>query len=225
MSPVISRIFQLLGMVLVQAILLFGCAGTLEWSAGWWYTGLYLAMLVAASLIMLPGRTEVIAERSRGARGARTWDLWVTRLVAIPTLGLLALAWLDQRFGWTPPLPAWCRLLGALAFMAGYALVVWAMYANRFFSQVVRIQTERGHVAVTDGPYRIVRHPGYLGMILSMIGSVFLLDTLWGLICFVLYLALVITRTILEDRTLLAELPGYVEFATRTRYRLFPGLW
>jgi len=87
----------------------------------------------------------------------------------------------------------------------------------------VRIQTERGHVAVTDGPYRTVRHPGYLGMSTSMLGSVFLLDSRWGLVCFALYMALVITRTALEDRTLPTELPGYAAYMTRTRYRLIPG--
>jgi protein-S-isoprenylcysteine O-methyltransferase Ste14 len=174
---------------------------------------------------MLPNRTEVVAERSRGIEGGKGWDLWITRLMPIPTLGLLAPAGLDQRWNWTPPLPLWIRLLGGLAFAAGYVLVVWAMYTNRYFSQVVRIQSERGHVAITDGPYRLVRHPGYLGMTASMIGCVFLLDSLWGLTCLALYLVLVITRTALEDRTLQAELPGYAEFADRTRYRLIPGIW
>jgi protein-S-isoprenylcysteine O-methyltransferase Ste14 len=112
-----------------------------------------------------------------------------------------------------------------LLFIAGYALVLWAMYTNKFFSQIVRIQTERGHSAVMDGPYRFIRHPGYLGMTLSLLGAVLILDSLWGLVCFGLYLALIFTRTSLEDRTLQAELPGYKEYAARTRYRLLPGIW
>jgi protein-S-isoprenylcysteine O-methyltransferase Ste14 len=135
------------------------------------------------------------------------------------------LAGLDQRWSWTAPLPAWVRLSGGFVFILGYALVLWAMYANKFFSQVVRIQTERGHVAVTDGPYRIVRHPGYLGLTASMLGAVFLLDTLYGLACFLLYLVLIILRTSREDQTLQAELPGYPGYAARTRFRLIPGLW
>ena len=225
MSPMLSRILQLLVLVLLQAVLLFVSAGTLRWSAGWWYIGLYVLMLMGASFVMIPHHREVIEERSKGAKGGKSWDLWLTRLMAIPSLGLLVLAGLDQRWNWTLPLPAWLRLLGGVLFALGYALVLWAMYTNNFFSQVVRIQKERGHVAVTQGPYRIIRHPGYLGLTTSMLGAVFLLDSLFGLACFAIDLVLIILRTRLEDQTLLAELPGYPEYATRTRSRLFPGLW
>ena len=225
MSPILKRIFQLLMLVILQAVVLFVSAGSLRWSAGWWYIGLYFAMLLLASIIMLPSRAEVVAERSKGATGGKSWDLRITRLMAFPTLGLLVLAGLDQRWNLTPPLPLWVRLFGALAFGVGYAIVLWAMYSNPYFSQVVRIQSERGHVAMTGGPYRLVRHPGYLGMILSMFGAVFLLDSLWGMACFTLYLGLIVTRAALEDRTLRAELPGYSEYATHTKYCLIPGFW
>ncbi len=225
MTPVLRRILQLLVLVAVQAILLFLSAGSYRWAAGWWYIGLYVAMLALASLVILPNRAEVVAERSKGTQGGKTWDLWITRLMSIPTLGLLILAGLDQRWSLTPSLPLWVRLFGGLCFVAGYAIVLWAMYTNQYFSQVVRIQTERGHAAVTDGPYRFIRHPGYLGMSMSMLGAVFLLDSIWGLVCFALYILLIVTRTALEDRALRAELPGYQEYAARTKYRLIPGLW
>lgn len=225
MSPILLRLIQLLVLVILQAALLFGSAGSVCWAAGWWYVGLYVLMLAGASFVMLPNRKDVIEERSKGAQGGRRWDHWLTQAMIIPSLGLLVLAGLDQRWGWTPPLPVWLRLLGGLLFLLGYALVLWAMYANKYFSQTVRIQTERGHVAVTDGPYRVVRHPGYLGMSTSMLGAVFLLDSLYGLACFALYLALLVVRTALEDQTLRAELPGYAEYAARTKFRLVPGLW
>lgn len=225
MSPIVKRIFQLFMLAVLQAVILFVSAGSLHWSAGWWYIGLYFAALLLASIIMLPNHMEVVAERSKGTTGGKSWDLLITRLLAIPTLGLLVLAGLDQRWNLTPPLPLASRLFGALSFGIGYAIVVWAMYSNPFFSQVVRIQTERGHSAVSKGPYQFVRHPGYLGMIISFLGAIFLLDSLWGLLFFILYLLLIVTRTTLEDRTLLTELPGYSEYATRTKYRILPGLW
>ena len=225
MSPLFLRFLQLLILVILQALLLFVSAGTIHWPAGWLYIGLYVIMLAAASIILIPTRKEVIEERSQGSKGGKTWDRWLTQLMVIPTLGLLVVAGLDERFGGSPPFLLWVTLLGTVFFVAGYALVLWAMYSNKYFSQIVRIQTERGHTAVSEGPYKIVRHPGYLGMITSMLGAVFILDSLYGLICFLLYLALVVTRTTLEDRTLQAELPGYKDYVARTRYRLLPGLW
>jgi len=182
-------------------------------------------MLALASIVMLPNHKEVVEKRSKGAQGGKTWDRWLTQLTMIPALGTLVVAGLDQRWIWTAPLPVWVRLLGGLGFIAGYILLLWAMLNNPFFSQVVRIQEERGHKAVSAGPYHFMRHPGYLGMATSLLGAVFLLDTLWGLVSFSCYMVLLITRTTLEDRTLQAELPGYAEYASHTRYRLIPGVW
>ena len=225
MTPVLRRIVQLFVMTLLQATLLFISAGSVRWLAGWGYIGLYMLMLVGAAFIMIPLRRDVVEERSKGTKGGKIWDLYLTRLMIIPSFGLLIVSGLDERWGWTHPLQPWIRSLGVFFFLLGFTLVLWAMYTNKYFSQTVRIQTERGHAAVTGGPYRIVRHPGYLGMILSLLGTVFILDSLWGLTCFAFYLAVIITRTALEDRTLQAELPGYQEFTQKTKYRIIPGIW
>lgn len=109
--------------------------------------------------------------------------------------------------------------------MLGYALVVWATRSNAYFSQIVRIQSERGHQVAAGGPYRFVRHPAYIGMILTELGSSLMLGSWLALIPGVISALLFIVRTALEDRTLLAELNGYTEFAQKTRYRLLPGIW
>ena len=225
MSPLMKRAFQLFVMAALQAGILFACAGSLSWAAGWWYVGLYLGLVLTAALVMIPKYPEVIAARSRGAEGAKPWDLWLTRLLAVPSIGLLMVAGLDERWNLSAPLPPWLRLAGGLLFCAGYFVVAWAMISNPFFAVVVRIEPQRGHRLADGGPYRFVRHPGYVGLILSMFGGVFLLDSLWGLPCFALYLAVLILRTALEDRDLRAELPGYLEFTRRTKYRLLPGVW
>ncbi len=225
MSPIIKRILQLFVLVAIQAALLFGSAGSLQWAAGWWYIGLYFVMLIAASVIFIPNRSEVISERSKGIEGGKPWDILLTRLMTIPALGMLIVGGLDERFAWTSALPLWSRLLGGTFFMVGYVIVLWAMYTNKYFSQIVRIQLDRGHAAVTDGPYRIVRHPGYLGMITSTIGIPAILDSLYCFILVALYAVTVIIRTRLEDRTLHDELPGYAEYQKHTRYRLLPGIW
>jgi protein-S-isoprenylcysteine O-methyltransferase Ste14 len=97
--------------------------------------------------------------------------------------------------------------------------------SNAFFSQIVRIQADHGHVVATGGPYRYVRHPGYVGMILFELAISTLLASWWALIAGGLCAILLIIRTALEDRTLLADLAGYVDYARQVRYRLLPGLW
>jgi len=177
------------------------------------------------ALVLMPRRSGVIEERSRGRTGAKPFDVVLTRLVSVTSLSVLAVAGLAQRWDWEPESGPAARVLGVALFVAGFALVLWAMSANRFFSQVVRIQAERGHAAVTDGPYRIVRHPGYVGMMTSMAGAVLVLGCPWAWIPAVLYAAAMAVRTRLEDATLLEELPGYRAYSTRTRFRLVPGVW
>ena len=97
--------------------------------------------------------------------------------------------------------------------------------ANRFFAAVVRIQEDRGHTVISSGPYRVVRHPGYAGGTWTWLAMPLMLGTLWSYIPAIATVAFICLRTALEDRTLRKELPGYAEYAQRTRYRLVPGIW
>ena len=134
-------------------------------------------------------------------------------------------AGLDQRYSWSSGIEPVAQIVAMLAVIAGHALVVWATDVNAFFSQVVRIQTERGHTVIDNGPYRYVRHPAYAGAVLLVLGAPIMLGSWWALIPGVICAVLMIVRTALEDKTLQAELPGYVEFTHHTRYRLLPGVW
>jgi protein-S-isoprenylcysteine O-methyltransferase Ste14 len=134
-------------------------------------------------------------------------------------------AGLDRRFGWTQaPGTVW-NIMGAGIFAAGLALFSWAMITNAFFSTAVRIQDERGHAVCRSGPYRVVRHPGYAGVVLQSLGIPVLLASWWALVPGVIAAAFMLLRTDLEDRTLKAELNAYGEYARRTRFRIVPGLW
>jgi protein-S-isoprenylcysteine O-methyltransferase Ste14 len=112
-----------------------------------------------------------------------------------------------------------------LVLLAAYAFTTWAFVVNRFFSGVVRIQEDRGHEVVNEGPYRMVRHPGYLGALLSLSAAALLLGSLWALVPVFFYVVVVVIRTELEDRTLKEQLPGYRIYAEQTRYKLVPGIW
>ncbi|MCY2987556.1 MAG: isoprenylcysteine carboxylmethyltransferase family protein, partial [Planctomycetota bacterium] len=171
-------------------------------------------------------KPDVIEERVRPGPGMKWWDR-VFFAVYLPSfLAILVLAALDAgRFHWTGLLPVPVYVAAYMVLVVAYGLVLWAMWTNRFFSSVVRIQTDRGHHVVHDGPYRFVRHPGYVGAVLLGLASAVALGSLWSLIPAGLMAMAVTVRTALEDATLKRQLPGYAEYASRVRYRLLPGVW
>jgi protein-S-isoprenylcysteine O-methyltransferase Ste14 len=116
-------------------------------------------------------------------------------------------------------------VLGAALVLLGDVLFVWAMAVNKFFSRTVRIQTEREHVVVMTGPYRYVRHPGYVGWTILWLGLTLILGSLWAFIPALLAVALIVVRTALEDKTLKKELESYEVYAEWVRYRLLPRVW
>ena len=221
----VRRALQLLVAATLQAVALFLPAGTLHWGAGWAYVGLYVAIVLAGAVVLRSGHREVVEERSRGRSGGQAWEVRLTRVLTVAWLALLVVAGLAVRFDWQPTFGMALQAVGGVLLVLGYVPVLWAMRVNRFFGQVVRIQAERDHVAVTDGPYRYVRHPGYAGMLVTYAGTVLLLGSPWAAIPLLVAVALLLRRTVLEDRVLTRELPGYREFRERTRFRLVPGVW
>ena len=211
--------------MVMQAALLFGGAGRLDWPWAWVYIGVSLATLAVGGAIMLRTSPETIAERGRPG-GTRGWDKVVTGVWLVAAfLALPLVAGLDARLGWTHALSAGWHVAGAVVLAVGYGLSIWAMRTNAYFSTAVRIQSERGHAVCSSGPYRYVRHPGYVGYALQYLAMPFLLGSLWALLPWLAATISMVIRTALEDRMLHAELPGYQEYAQQVRYRLIPGIW
>jgi protein-S-isoprenylcysteine O-methyltransferase Ste14 len=226
MTPAIrKRLVQVLFLVLIQALLLFVSVWKWTWWNAWAYLGLYLAFLVFNAFVLLRRHRDLVEERSRIGQGTKGWDRVVAGISAFGGLLILILAGLDERFGWPGSLPFWVQV-SAFALMAvTYPLFTWAMVSNKFFATTVRIQTERGHVVQTGGPYRYVRHPGYASMFFSYLTLPLALGSPWACVPAILLIGNLFVRTALEDRTLQRELEGYREYANRVRYRLFPGIW
>ncbi len=222
---ILARFGQIAVGLVLQAAILFLAAGTLAWVWAWVFLGIYVASVAVNAFFLLRTSPETAAERGRPGE-MRGWDKAIGGLWGVmQSLVLPLVAGLDMRFGWTPPLsPAW-HLAGVALFGAGLGLFGWAMITNAYFSTIVRIQSERGHAVCRTGPYRIVRHPGYDGVILQSIGAPLLLGSFWALLPGLAAAALIVARTVLEDRTLQAELAGYRDYAAEVRFRLIPGLW
>jgi protein-S-isoprenylcysteine O-methyltransferase Ste14 len=217
-----------IGVYVSIPVVLFVCGGDLGWWQAWVYALLIVAAGVGGRILAERRHPGLMAERQNIERiqEAKAWDKVLAPLMALSVgFPLVIVAGLDHRFGWSPVFPLWLTVLGICLIALGYAFSVWAFVENRFFSSVVRIQTDRGHVACDSGPYRIVRHPGYAGNILPLPGIVLALSSLWTLIPAAVALVIAVIRTALEDRTLQEELPGYKEYARGVRYRLFPGIY
>jgi len=224
---VIVWIAEAVGGLVFFALLLFLSAGRWDWVWGWVFIGLFLIASIVNVLILIPTNPALLADRSRGIReGTKGWDKWITSFAA----GLLPMAsWviaaLDVRNGWSPPMSLALHVGGGVFFVLGWVMLLWATASNAFFSTTVRIQEERGHTVQTGGPYRLVRHPGYVGGIVYQLATPFLLGSWWALIPMVVSAPLYVLRAALEDRTLHEELDGYREYAQQTRYRMLPGVW
>lgn len=209
---------------IVMGVILFWGAGTLRWWMGWVYTGFLLLIGVLTAFLVDPG---LLAERStRNHPDQKTWDVVLFRTYGLlHGLGIPLVSALDLRYGWEPEIANWIVFTAFLFFSGGWVINLWAMMANKFFAEVVRLQTDRGQVVVSHGPYRFIRHPGYLGGIVIALATPILLGSLWGFLVGAAVAGLLVLRTILEDRTLKEELPGYREYARAVRYRLLPRIW
>ena len=207
------------------AAVLFLPAGRLDWFAGWLYLAIVVVYFAANYVYLSRVNPELIAHRMRMGKGTKRWDkvwLWVNTPVF---LGIHVVAGLDAgRFGWSQT-PGWLWPVGLVVFVAGSVLVSWSMGVNPFFEKTVRIQSERGHRVIDTGPYRFVRHPGYLGFFGWLVSTPLLLGSWWAFVPAALSLFSFIGRTALEDRTLRHELTGYEDYARRVRYRILPGIW
>ena len=226
-SPDTRAVLRFALLLLVFPVLLFLPAGTLNWPMGWTFVAVLLGGTLVSRVIVLRFHPSLAEERGRFGRkeGVAPWDRVLMPVVAmVGTVAQMIVAGLDHRFGWSvvPPWLPWASL-GVLALSV--AVTTWAMAANRFFSAVVRIQTDRGHQVVDRGPYALVRHPAYAAGLPVQPAMVLALGSLWGLIPAGLTLIVMVVRTALEDRMLRAHLPGYEEYARRVRYRLIPGIW
>jgi protein-S-isoprenylcysteine O-methyltransferase Ste14 len=217
----ISAYVQSAVFFVLAGVALFGSAGTFGIAVFWIYLAILAAIFAASFLWVDP---DLARERMRpgGKKPPLALQLFS---------GVLVLHWiiagLDRgRFHWSDTLPLWLQALGLLALAGSYAFCIWAMHVNRFFSSVVRIQTDRGQHVVSTGPYAVIRHPGYLAGIVVMLASGIALGS-WIAAAFlaITTLPFLLYRAITEDRILQAELPGYRDYARRVRWRLIPGLW
>jgi protein-S-isoprenylcysteine O-methyltransferase Ste14 len=200
-------------------------AGRLDWLPAWRLAGLFVVLLGVNVAVLRRNNPELIRKRMELGIKARRWDRNLVLALTLAVVATLVVAGLDARLGWADPLPASAVALGAVLLIVGDLLFLWAMAVNRFFTKLVVIEPENGHRVVDVGPYRLVRHPGYVGWFVMWLGVPLVLASGWALLPAALASGGIIARAALEDADLAAELPGYRDYAARVRYRLLPGVW
>jgi protein-S-isoprenylcysteine O-methyltransferase Ste14 len=222
-----KALLEVLAEFAVFAALLFVCAGTLLWPAGWAFLALFFGFALAIVLWLARKEPELLAERmsSPMQSGQPLWDKVFVVAVMVLFVAWLILMPLDAvRFGWSE-VPEWLQILGALGVVLSFYIMFLTFRENAYLALVVKVQQERGQSVVSSGPYRYVRHPMYASTLLFFPGSALLLGSWWGLLLCVVLLGLLVWRIPLEERMLENGLDGYDEYARKVRYRLIPRVW
>jgi protein-S-isoprenylcysteine O-methyltransferase Ste14 len=211
-----------LGVVIpaIMGTILFLVAGTYHLPFFWAYLGVYGACAVVGFLTIDP---DLLQERTRSERRDRNPLLSAAKLLMLAHLVAAALD--VGRYHWSDAVPVSLQVVGLIGFGLGFVLTLWAMVVNRFFVPTVRIQSERGHHVIDAGPYGMVRHPGYAGITLAVLCSGLVLGSWLSIIPMAVFVVILFSRIVSEDRFLIANLDGYREYAERVRSRLVPGIW
>ncbi|HOU12757.1 MAG TPA: isoprenylcysteine carboxylmethyltransferase family protein [Anaerolineae bacterium] len=222
------RIIQNIAALAALGALFFILAGTIRVWGFWVYVATVLGYQIISLLIIVPKHPEYIElanVRKTAHTDAKKWDRVVVLAVLGATYVMYALAAFDVGRLHVSQLPVLLTVVGIVAYVVASALNQWAMLHNPHFEREVRIQTDRNHVVMTGGPYRYVRHPGYLGSVVGFVSFPLVVGSGIALLGSVLCIAGMIVRTYLEDGTLSQELAGYAEYARTVRYRLLPYVW
>ena len=215
------RLARGLAISLAYGGVLLALAGRLDlpWLWVFWSIG---AVAIVAGAVTIPA--AVVQEQMRPAPGGADRQRRIAVMVLANAVGVIGA--LDVgRFHWSDTVPRELEIVALLAYAGGIGFIVWSMAVNEFFSPVVRVQGEGAHQLVMGGPYGLVRHPGYLGMVFGYGASGLALGSWWAFLPSAACALLVLRRAALEDRYLQEYLAGYREYSQRVPYRLFPGLW
>lgn len=208
----VSLIFQLVFGLLI----LFFSAGTFYYHGAWLLGGLYLLTYLLFYLF-LP--SEVKETRAIKSLNRPTFE----KVLIIPMLifgyGTYTLSGLDKRFGWTASLPLYMILLAVFIFMIGMGITFWAMKENPYFNK--QCSLNESHEIISSGPYAVIRHPGYLGMMTYLAVTPIILESIYGVIPTIMLILLMIIRTNLEDEHLTKNFSEYKAYQNKVKNKLF----
>lgn len=225
MAVIVKLVLQNLVFVGIMGLVLFLSAGTLAWTAAWFYLVVSLIVGLAAGLWLAWTDPDLLAERMRlKAPEQPSADKWFMLVFLVVAVVWFVVIGLERRLR-APTMPLPLEAVGLVLYLASTLFVMWVFRENSFAAPVVKVQAERHHHVVSTGPYAFVRHPMYAGVMLYFIGTPLLIGSWWGLAMMPVFFLAFALRSRIEERTLMTGLPGYADYARSVRYRMLPGIW
>lgn len=220
-------IFQVFVIIVLMPLLPILVSRRWDWWEGWLYAFISVVGFIISRVLAGRRHPDLLRERGRmlNHADAQSWDKILAPLVGLGGALIPLFVALETLFHNLIPFSAPIKIGGLVLILAGYVLGTWALMTNRFFSGMVRLQTDRSHTVVTNGPYHWIRHPGYLGALITYLGTPFFLDSRWALLAVLFLTTALVVRTRLEDQFLQQQLAGYAEYAKKVKFRLLPGIW
>ena len=220
-------IFQVLFFIVFLPFLPLIFSWRWDWWEAWIFGILSIVNFVVSRVLAIRRHPDLAVERSQimQQEDTKTWDKTLLTLMGYSWIFTLLVIGFDELMGWSAGFGMAVKMIALVIILGGYALSTYALIENRFFSGVVRLQTDRGQKIISSGPYRWMRHPGYAGGMLVYLATPFLLDSIYAFLPAAITTGIMVVRTALEDRFLQEELEGYDEYAKQVRYRLLPGVW
>jgi protein-S-isoprenylcysteine O-methyltransferase Ste14 len=214
----------LLILFLTMAALLFALAGTLDYWQAWIFLAIYFASSLAITLYLMKKDPELLQRRIRGGPTAEkeTVQKIIMSLTSLGFIGLLVIPGLDHRFGWSQ-MPPYAALAGDVLVVLGWLAIFLVFRENTFSSATIELAPDQR--VISTGPYALVRHPMYAGALVMLLGMPIALGSKWGVLVIVAMTPVLIWRLFDEEKFLARNLPGYVEYQSRVRYRLVPLVW
>ncbi|MGD8454995.1 MAG: isoprenylcysteine carboxylmethyltransferase family protein [Anaerolineales bacterium] len=221
-----QTVIMVVGFNLIVGLAFFLSAGDVNWPQVWIMLAMWALYFLTMYFVGLRISPDMVLERAKGIqREGKSYERPIISAYLLTFAALAITAGLDHgRYGWSH-VPLWVEVIAFIPLLFVYILPIWATFSNPFAAGVMRIQEERGHHVISTGPYRFIRHPMYLSTVLFGLFSPLFVGSWWALIPGFAMVCVFIVRTILEDRTLTNELPGYAEYTHKVRYRILPGIW
>lgn len=198
-----------------------------SWWEGWAYFVISVLAFAISRGIAARRNPDILAERAKyiNHKDIKSWDKILSPLVGLGGGLIPVTAGIEAALSHTIIFNLTIKIIALILFLFGMTFSSYALIVNRFFSGVVRIQNDRGQKVISNGPYGLLRHPGYAGALLTYWVTPLFLDSIWTFIPVLFITIFLIIRTSLEDKTLIQELYGYKDYIGKVKYRLFPGIW